>query len=53
MQELSRNSVLTDYVVHDLNADPRLPYEDGSFDVITNAVSVDYLAKPLEVPPSH
>lgn len=30
-------------------ADPRLPYEDNSFDVITNAVSVDYLAKPLEV----
>lgn len=30
-------------------ADPSLPYEDNSFDVITNAVSVDYLAKPLEV----
>ena len=30
-------------------ADPRLPYEDNSFDIITNAVSVDYLAKPLEV----
>ncbi len=30
-------------------ADPRLPYGDNSFDVITNAVSVDYLAKPLEV----
>ena len=29
--------------------DPKLPYEDNSFDVITNAVSVDYLAKPLEV----
>jgi SAM-dependent methyltransferase len=26
-----------------------LPYEDNSFDVITNAVSVDYLTKPLEV----
>jgi SAM-dependent methyltransferase len=32
-----------------MHADPRLPYEDNSFDVITNAVSVDYLAKPLEV----
>jgi len=30
-------------------ADPKLPYEDNSFDVITNAVSVDYLAKPMEV----
>ena len=30
-------------------ADPRLPYEDNSFDVVTNAVSVDYLTRPLEV----
>ena len=30
-------------------AEPKLPYEDNSFDVITNAVSVDYLTKPIEV----
>ncbi len=36
--------------MHDLNSDPSLSmYADGSFDVITNAVSVDYLIKPLEV----
>lgn len=40
-EELARNSVATDFVVHDLNVDPRLPYEDNSFDVVTNAVSVD------------
>lgn len=40
-EELARNSVATDYAVHDLNVDPRLPYEDNSFDVVTNAVSVD------------
>lgn len=45
--ELQRNPVLTDYTVRDLNADPTLPYEDNSFDVITNVVSVDYLNKPL------
>jgi hypothetical protein len=47
--ELARNPVLTEYAVKDLNVDPTLPYEDNSFDVITNAVSVDYLTKPLEV----
>eukprot|EP00884_Botryococcus_braunii_P016808 jgi/Botrbrau1/3810/Bobra.0183s0042.2 len=47
--ELARNPILTDYVVKDLNVDPSLPYEDASFDVITNAVSVDYLVKPFEV----
>lgn len=30
-------------------ADARLPYEDNSFDVVTNAVSVDYLTRPLEM----
>ncbi|KAK9817317.1 hypothetical protein WJX72_012561 [[Myrmecia] bisecta] len=47
--ELSRNEVLTDYVVHDLNVDAALPFEDNTYDVITNTVSVDYLSKPMEV----
>ncbi|KAG2432378.1 hypothetical protein HYH02_012950 [Chlamydomonas schloesseri] len=47
--ELARNVQLTDYKVKDLNVDPTLPYEDNSFDVITNCVSVDYLNKPLEI----
>ena len=36
-------------MVRDLNENPTLPYEDGTFDVVTNAVSVDYLTRPLEV----
>lgn len=47
--ELARNKQLTEFSVKDLNVDPTLPYEDNSFDVITNCVSVDYLTKPLEV----
>ena len=45
--ELKRNPVLTDYTVRDLNKEPKLPYEDNTFDVITNVVSVDYLNRPL------
>ncbi|KAL8464039.1 hypothetical protein ACS0TY_033825 [Phlomoides rotata] len=48
-EELKRNPILTEYVVQDLNVDPKLPYEDNTFDVITNVVSVDYLAKPIDV----
>lgn len=48
-EELKRNPVLTEYVVQDLNLNPKLPFEDNSFDVITNVVSVDYLTKPLNV----
>jgi ubiquinone/menaquinone biosynthesis C-methylase UbiE len=47
--ELKANKEVTEYVVHDLNLEPALPFPDDSFDVITNAVSVDYLNKPLEV----
>lgn len=48
-EELRRNKILTDYTVRDLNADPRLPYDNNTFDVVTNAVSIDYLNKPLEI----
>ncbi|KAI3782804.1 hypothetical protein L2E82_12860 [Cichorium intybus] len=48
-EELKANKVLTEYVVQDLNTNPKLPFEDNSFDVITNVVSVDYLNKPIEV----
>ena len=47
--ELARNPVLSEWVVHDLNADPTLPYGDDEFDAVTIAVSVQYLTKPLEV----
>jgi len=47
--ELRRNPRLTEFVVHDLNANPDLPYGDASFDAIVNAVSVQYLTRPVEV----
>jgi hypothetical protein len=47
--ELKRNPQLTEYTCHDLNEDPLFPYDDNSFDLITNVVSVDYLNKPLLV----
>lgn len=47
--ELARNPRLSDHRVHDLNRDPELPYEDASFDAVVNAVSVQYLTRPVEV----
>ncbi|KAJ9547911.1 hypothetical protein OSB04_020454 [Centaurea solstitialis] len=38
-----------EYIVQDLNTNPKLPFEDNTFDVITNVVSVDYLTKPIAV----
>ena len=48
-QELEANPQAAATVVHDLNADPRLPFEDASFDAAVCCVSVDYLTRPVEV----
>jgi SAM-dependent methyltransferase len=47
--ELAANQMAADVVVHDLNADPVLPFADASFDHATCCVSVDYLTRPVEV----
>ena len=47
--ELEHNPRLTDFVVHDLNALPELPYPDAAFDAVVNAVSIQYLTRPVEV----
>ncbi len=47
--ELEANSRLTDYIIHDLNANPRLPFNDKAFDAVICAVSVEYLIHPFEV----
>lgn len=48
-RELAANPRLTDAVVHDLNVDPRLPYEDAAFERAVIAVSIQYLVRPMEV----
>ena len=47
--EMVANAQLTEHVVHSLNDDPRLPYDDASFDIALCTVSVQYLLRPTEV----
>jgi SAM-dependent methyltransferase len=47
--ELKENPVLAEFVLHDLNKNPALPFPDRTFDVILNTVSVDYLTQPVQV----
>jgi len=49
LDELKENKQVDEYVVKDLNEDAKLPFPDNSFDIVTNAVSIDYLNKPLEI----
>jgi hypothetical protein len=47
--ELKTNPRLTEWVMHDLNADPQLPYGNAEFDGCGICVSIDYLTRPVEV----
>jgi SAM-dependent methyltransferase len=47
--ELDHNPQAAERLVHDLNRNPRLPFDDASFDAATCCVSVDYLVRPIEV----
>ena len=47
--ELEANPMLAEHVVHDLNADPVLPFADATFDDVTCCVSIDYLVTPVAV----
>lgn len=47
--ELAANEAADEWVVHDLNEHPVLPFADGRFDAVTCCVSVDYLVRPLDV----
>jgi SAM-dependent methyltransferase len=48
-EELEANPLLTDRIVHDLNREPALPFENQRFDAALCSLSVEYLTKPLEV----
>lgn len=45
-QEMEANAALGEVQVRDLNADPRLPFADGTFDAVVNTVSIEYLTDP-------
>jgi SAM-dependent methyltransferase len=47
--EMVDNPQLDKHVVHNLNRDPALPFEDAAFDGAFCTVSVQYLIHPVEV----
>ena len=47
--ELAANPRLDEYVVQDLNQQPRLAFDDGVFDGAGLCVSIQYLTRPVEV----
>jgi len=47
--ELKANPEARNWLVHDLNMDPRIPFDDETFDDVVCCVSIDYLIRPVEV----
>ena len=47
--ELAANPAATELLVHDLNAEPRVPLPDADVDAAVCCVSIDYLTRPIEV----
>ena len=48
-EELAKNPRLNHYFVQNLNQNPAIPFEDGSFDAVLMTVSVQYLEYPEAV----
>jgi hypothetical protein len=48
-EEMADNPRLARWIVHDVNRDPRLPFDDAVFDGATCAVSVQYVTHPLRL----
>lgn len=46
--EMRENPQLDEFVVHDVNREPQLPFEDARFDGVILTVSVQYLTRPVE-----
>ena len=47
--EMRENPQLDEYVIHDLNDNPRLPFDDAVFDAAAVTVSIQYMTRPVEV----
>jgi SAM-dependent methyltransferase len=48
-EEMADNPQLAERIVHDLNADPKLPFADASFDAVVCTVSFEYLTQPEKI----
>jgi SAM-dependent methyltransferase len=45
-EELEANPLLDERVIHDINQDQRLPFDDASFDSVVCSLSIEYITQP-------
>ncbi len=49
LEELEKNQALSERVIHDLNRNPKLPFENQRFDIVLNVSSIQYVRDPVEL----
>jgi SAM-dependent methyltransferase len=47
--EMKQNRSLNEWVIHDINKNPELPFNDKEFDVVVCDLSIDYITNPFDV----
>jgi SAM-dependent methyltransferase len=45
-EELEANPLLDEVVIHDINQNQRLPFDDASFDTVICSLSIEYITQP-------
>jgi SAM-dependent methyltransferase len=45
-EELSANPCLDEIIVHDINQESGLPFDDASFDIVVCSLSIEYITQP-------
>ena len=48
-EEMADNPDLDEYVVHNVNTTPQLPFEADTFDAVVLTVSIQYITQPIAV----
>ncbi len=48
-REMEENRQLSEFLIHDLNREYHLPFQDRTFDAVICTVSVEYLTQPFRV----
>ena len=48
-EELETNPILDEIIIHDINQNHRLPFDDASFDIVICSLSIEYITHPLKL----
>jgi SAM-dependent methyltransferase len=48
-KELKANPILDERIIHDINQNQRLPFDDASFDTVVCSLSIEYITQPSKL----